>query len=235
MHFLAGVSSFDMPTCYQEMISYQQCKAACSISNCTATIKPVFTKSSVLDAGQPIWYRTEKIAKLPPSADGWRVVAWNNGTSDVEFRIILQLFTLPVDCSDAKDGATQFGENLHSVNLGNKHVRSLSSNDQCLKVPISCVYMHFFEMRKAVLPMFGAHICLYVSLTQPFSHFTFSSHRMGAHTATARIIRVDSSICALYAADRVSPRVAADRVATVSPRTKIWRALDTLAIYRKKW
>jgi hypothetical protein len=45
----------------------------------------------------------------------------------------LRMYTLPVDCSDKRDGRTGITENTHSINLENQHLRSLMSKDQCVK------------------------------------------------------------------------------------------------------
>ena len=97
-----------------------------------SVLKP-FRASRVIDSGETVYLRSETIPELPRSADGWRVVVWNDAGSIVVADFYLRMYTLPVDCSDKRDGRTGITENTHSINLENQHLRSLMSKDQCLK------------------------------------------------------------------------------------------------------
>ena len=123
----------EISLCFQEMLSYAQCKAFCSKFSCKHGALQPMQAGQQLAAGGTVFQRVERIARLPPSADGWRVLAWNNGTSDVKFDVVLRIYTIPVSCSDKMDGASQIAENTHSLNLGHQNVKSLLPKDQCLK------------------------------------------------------------------------------------------------------
>jgi len=86
-----------------------------------------------LDSGATQYGRSESIMTLQPSAGGWRVVAWNDGLSSSVVDVAVQLYTLPLHCSDMKDGSTGINENTRSLDLSNRNVRSLLPNDQCEK------------------------------------------------------------------------------------------------------
>ena len=97
-----------------------------------ASVVQPFRASSEKGTGQMVFSRSEKIDELPRSADGWRVVVWNNGTIDVQAEFYFRMYTLPVECSDKKDGRTKVTDNTHSTNLGSQHLRSQMGNDQCV-------------------------------------------------------------------------------------------------------
>jgi len=98
-----------------------------------STVLKPFTASREPSVGRTQYERMENIAQLPRSADGWRVVVWNNGTSNTIVNVVARLYTLPIDCSDKKDGKTGLLENTHSLNLDNSNLRSLAPNDMCVK------------------------------------------------------------------------------------------------------
>ena len=98
-----------------------------------SVLKP-FRASRVMESGETRYLRSETIPELPRSADGWRVVVWNDVSSKTLADFYLRMYTLPVDCSDKKDGRTGITENTHSINLEkNQHLQSLKGKDQCVK------------------------------------------------------------------------------------------------------
>uniref|UniRef100_A0A6U5W4B8 Peptidase S8/S53 domain-containing protein n=1 Tax=Guillardia theta TaxID=55529 RepID=A0A6U5W4B8_GUITH len=155
------------------------------------------------------------IDPLRQSADGWRLLVWNNGSSPILHTAALQLFTRSTNCSDKQDGQDLLDENTHSLDLGNRNTNAVAADDVCyLRNETYCDNTYDSGRQLDLCNVCGGHC---------FPPRCSMQHCMGADQAIMRIRNLDLfpygtvsktfALAAMTEADRVCPSPSGPQVA----------------------